>query len=108
MSKTHFSVQMFDAFDSPPYSGLPLNVGNFATAALALACAKKIIDDQLNASVQSGLNEVEAISSFEAAGEIPMILGESTLYLQPFEYAQRRISALAAALNNNGDIQLIE
>ena len=31
-----YSVQTFDAYESPPYSGDPLNVGSFSTADAAL------------------------------------------------------------------------
>ena len=94
-----FSVQTFDAFESPPYSGTPLNVGEFATAELALACAKKVIDDQLRSSLEGGLSAEEALGSFESAGEIPMIWGEGEIYLQPFDYARDRVKQLALALN---------
>lgn len=88
-------MQTFDAFASPPYSGTPLIVGKFATAEQALACAKKVIDDQLMASLASGLSAEESLGSFEVSGEIPMILGEGALYLQPFDYAQDRVKQLA-------------
>lgn len=94
-----FSVQTFDAYDSPPYSGIPLTVGTFATAKLALACAKKVIDDQLRSSLESGLSAEEAVGSFAATGEIPMIFGEGEVYLQPFDYARDRVKQLVLALN---------
>ena len=69
-----FSVQTFDAYESPPYSGDPLNVGSFSTADAALECAKKVVDDQLRISIESGLSVEDALLSFSTAGEIPMIL----------------------------------
>ena len=85
-----FSVQTFDAYESPPYSGDPLNVGSFSTADAALECAKKVVDDQLRISIESGLSAEEAVLSFTTAGEIPMIFGEGKIYLQPFDYAKER------------------
>jgi len=85
-----FSVQTFDAYESPPYSGDPLNVGSFSTADAALECAKKVVDDQLRISIESGLSVEAALLSFSTAGEIPMIFGEGRIYLQPFEYAKKR------------------
>ncbi len=42
-----FLVETYDAYETPPYSGRPFQIGSFATAEEALACAKKVIDDQL-------------------------------------------------------------
>jgi len=89
-----YSVQTFDAYESPPYSGDPLNVGSFSTAEEALECAKKVVDDQLRTSIESGLSAEEAVLSFSTAGEIPMIFGEGRIYLQPFEYAKKRASEI--------------
>ncbi len=90
-----FTVETYDAFESPPYSGTPFKVGSFFTAARALACAKKVIDDQLIESIKSGLSAEEAVLAFSTAGEIPMILGEGRIYLQPFEYANERAPKIA-------------
>ena len=95
-----YSVQTFDAFESPPYSGDPLNVGSFSTAGEALACAKKVVDDQLRISIESGLSAEEAVLSFTTAGEIPMIFGEGKIYLQPFEYAQERAPRIELEYQN--------
>ena len=32
----------------------------------------------------------DAVRAFSASGEIPMILGEGRIYLQPFNYANER------------------
>ena len=95
-----FTVETYDAFESPPYSGSPSKVGSFFTAARALACAKKVIDDQLLESIESGLSAEEAVFAFATAGEIPMILGEGRIYLQPFEYAEARAPHLELIIRN--------
>ena len=94
-----FSVQTFDAYESPPYSGDPLNVGSFSTADAALECAKKVVDDQLRISIESGLSVADALLSFSTAGEIPMIFGEGRIYLQPFEYAKVRAPEIEREVN---------
>ena len=95
-----FSVQTFDAYESPPYSGDPLNVGSFSTAGEALACAKKVVDDHLRISIESGLSAKEAVLSFTTAGEIPMIFGEGKIYLQPFDYAKERAPRIELEYQN--------
>ena len=95
-----FSVQTFDAYESPPYSGDPLNVGSFSTAGEALACAKKVVDDQLRISIESGLSAEEAVLSFSTAVEIPMIFGEGKIYLQPFDYAKERAPRILLEYTN--------
>ena len=95
-----YSVQTFDAYESPPYSGDPLNVGSFSSAGEALECAKKVVDDQLRLSIESGLSAEEAVLSFSTAGEIPMIFGEGSIYLQPFEYAKDRAPRIELELKN--------
>ncbi len=95
-----FTVETYDAFESPPYSGTPFKVGSFFTAARALACAKKVIDDQLIESIKSGLSAEDAVLAFSTAGEIPMILGEGRIYLQPFEYAKERAPSIELELCN--------
>ena len=81
-------------------TGAPFKVGSFFTAARALACAKKVIDDQLIESIKSGLSAEDAVLAFSTAGEIPMILGEGRIYLQPFEYAEARAPHLELIIKN--------
>ena len=85
-----FSVETYDAYDSPPYSGSGLKVGSFATAEEALACAKKVVEAQLRSNIEHGMSAEDAVRAFSASGEIPMILGEGRIYLQPFNYANER------------------
>jgi len=99
-----FSVQTFDAYESPPYSGDPLNVGSFSTADAALECAKKVVDDQLRISIESGLSVEAALLSFSTAGEIPMIFGEGRIYLQPFEYAKERAPRIEFDCKNKAEL----
>ena len=95
-----FTVETYDAFESPPYSGKPSKVGSFFTASRALACAKKVIDNQLIESIESGLSAEDAVLAFSTAGEIPMILGEGRIYLQPFDYAEARAPHLELIIKN--------
>ena len=97
-----FTVETYDAYESPPYSGKPSIVGSFFTASRALACAKKVIDDQLIESIESGLSAEDAFLAFSTAGEIPMIFGEGRIYLQPFEYAEARATHLEQATSISG------
>ena len=94
-----FSVETYDAYETPPYSGNGLKVGSFATAEEALACAKKVIDEQLRSSIERGMSAEDAVRSFSAGGEIPMILGKGRIYLQPFQYAEERATEIASTLN---------
>ena len=85
-----FSVETYDSFDTPSGNSSLLKVGSFATAKEALACAKKVVDDQLRSYIKKGLKAEDAVRSFSAAGEIPMIFGKGNVKFQPFEYAKKR------------------
>lgn len=98
-NKKPFQVETYDAFETPPYSGRPLYVGSFDNAEEALACAKKVIDDQLRKVIESGRSAEDAVGSFCVSGEIPMILGEGRIYLQPFEYAKEQAPKIALSAN---------
>ena len=41
----------------------------------------------------------DAVRSFSAGGEIPIILGKGRIYLQPFQYAEERATEIASILN---------
>jgi hypothetical protein len=77
-----FSVQTFDAYESPPYSGDPLNVGSFSTADAALECAKKVVDDQLRISIESGYTKthLHITANLMAAASCLYIPATSTAY----------------------------
>ena len=81
-----------------------MNVGSFSTADAALECAKKVVDDQLRISIESGLSAEEAVLSFSIAGEIPMIFGEGRIYLQPFEYAKERAPRIEFDCKNKAEL----
>ncbi len=90
-----YSVLTHEANFTPPNLGSLLPVDEFDTAEEAIACLKSTIDKQLMASLNDGKTPKEAYDQFSLYGEIPIIQGEPRVYVQPYEYAQKRVKELA-------------
>jgi hypothetical protein len=65
-----FLIETYEAYETPPYSWQPLQVDSFASAEEALACAKKVIDDQLRKIIESGRSAKDAINLFSIISEV--------------------------------------
>jgi hypothetical protein len=93
--KKKYSVLTHEANFTPPNLGSLLPVDEFDTAEDAIACLKLAIDKQLMASLNDGKTPKEAYDQFSLYGEVPIIDGEPRVYVQPYEYAQKRVKELA-------------
>jgi hypothetical protein len=93
--KKQYSVLTHEANFTPPDLGSLLPVDEFDTAEEAIACLKSTIDKQLMTSLNDGKTPKEAYDLFSLYGEVPIIRGEPRVYVQPFEYAQKRVKELA-------------
>jgi hypothetical protein len=93
--KKQYSVLTHEANFTPPDLGSLLPVNEFDTAEDAIACLKSTIDRQLMASLNDGKTPKEAYDQFSLYGEVPIIDGEPRIYVQPYEYAQKRVKELA-------------
>ncbi|CAB4904779.1 unannotated protein [freshwater metagenome] len=92
--KKQYSVLTHEANFTPPDFGSLLQVGEFDTAEEAIACLKRSIDKQLMESLNDGKTPKEAYDQFSLYGEVPIIDGEPRVYVQPYEYAQKRVKEL--------------
>jgi len=90
----NYRVVTHEANYTPPDFGSLLPVDEFDTAEEAIKCLKQVIDKQLLASLNEGKTPKEIYDQFSLYGEIPIIQGEPTAYVQPYEYAKERIDEL--------------
>jgi hypothetical protein len=73
--------------------------GEFATAAEALAKARKIVDDYLATAFEAGMNADALYSSYQAFGEDPFITatgGDPSVVFSAWDYAKERCAQLCA------------
>jgi hypothetical protein len=89
-----YRVVTHEANYTPPDFGALLSVGDFDTAEEAIECLKQVIDKQLLSFVNEGKTPKEAYDQFSLYGEIPIIQGEPRVYVQPYEYAKRRVTII--------------
>lgn len=94
-NRKKYSVVTHEANFTPPDFGSLLPVDEFDTSEEAIACLKLTIDKQLIASLNDGKTPNAAYDQFSLYGEIPIIQGEPRVYIQPYEYAQKRVEELA-------------
>jgi hypothetical protein len=94
--KKQYSVLTHDANFTPPDLGSLLPIGEFDVAEEAIACLKREIDKQLLKSLNEGKTAKEAYDQFSLYGEVPIIRGEPSIYIQPYEYAKQRVMNLAS------------
>ena len=92
--KKQYSVETHESNFTPPDLGSLLPVDEFDTAEEAIACLKRVIDKQLLASLNDGKTAKQAYDQFSLYGEIPIIQGEPRVYVQPYEYAKRRVTII--------------
>ena len=73
--------------------------GEFATAADAIAAARKIVDEYLTSAIQPGMSADELFTSYALFGEDPFIVanGDEGVKFSAREYAGQRCDALCAA-----------
>ena len=95
MMKRRYRVVTHEANYTPPDFGSLLPVGEFDSADEAIQCLKHTIDKQLISSLNEGKTPKQAYDEFSIYGEIPIIQGEPRIYVQPYEYAQKRVGELA-------------
>lgn len=95
MNKKRYKVVTHEANYTPPDFGSLLPVGEFDTADEAIQYLKQTIDKQLIASLNDGKTPKQAYGEFSTHGEIPIIQGEPRVYVQPYEYAKKRVGELA-------------
>lgn len=93
--KKQYSVLTHEANFTPPDLGSLLPVNEFDTVEEAIACLKSTIDKQLMATLNDGKTPKEAYDQFSLYGEVPIIDGEPRVYVQPYEYAKKRVKELA-------------
>ena len=93
--KKQYSVETHESNFTPPDLGSLLPVDEFDTAEEAIACLMRVIDKQLLVSLNDGKTAKQAYDQFSLYGEVPIILGEPRVYVQPYEYAQKRVKELA-------------
>jgi len=95
MNQKKYKVVTHEANYTPPDFGSLLPVGEFDTADEAIQCLKQTIDKQLITSLNEGKTPKQAYDEFSIYGEIPIIRGEPRVYVQPYEYAKKRVSELS-------------
>ncbi len=95
MNQKRYKVVTHEANYTPPDFGSLLSVGEFDTADEAIQCLKQTIDKQLITSLNEGKTPKQAYDEFSIYGEIPIISGEPRVYVQPYEYAKKRVGELA-------------
>ncbi len=95
MNQKKYKVVTHEANYTPPDFGSLLPVGEFDTADEAIQCLKQTIDKQLITSLNEGKTPKQAYDEFSIYGEIPIISGEPRVYVQPYEYAKKRVGELA-------------
>ncbi len=95
MNQKKYKVFTHEANYTPPDFGSLLPVGEFDTADEAIQCLKQTIDKQLITSLNEGKTPKQAYDEFSIYGEIPIISGEPRVYVQPYEYAKKRVGELA-------------
>jgi hypothetical protein len=91
-----YSVETYDAGEAPG-ERQPLTQGVFASAADALAAARKVIESNLSLSLTAGLSAADAFDEWRQFGDVPTIIacgGAMPIEFDPFSYARERAREL--------------